>query len=608
MTPKITQDIVDARLQLAKNSLKPQMDTLRALDDILERRLLTPLFQPIVALKNNSIYGYEALIRGPSDSPLHAPLNLFDAATRTGQLAELELLCRQVSLAAYHRLGLPGKLFLNISPAYLIQPRFRGGQTLEHMHALGISADRVVIELTEHSPTHDYKLLRDAAAHYKSMGFEIAIDDLGAGYAGLRLWSELRPDYVKIDMHFVQGIHEDRCKRQFVHSIQEIALSLNCKVVAEGIETQDEYQAIYDLGLAFGQGYYFARPNAAPPTSLPRDVFLLGHAQSHNTLHPQRTQTADALTIQRTPVEPHVTMAQVADIFYAAENLTSIPVVKDASPIGLVRRLPFMQLYANRYGRELYGKKPIMQFMDHHPLIVDKYLPLEKLSKLIINEAELHTNDDFIITDNGRYSGMGTLLKLLQKITDLQIRNARYANPLTLLPGTVPLNERLDILLEEKRHFAVCYCDLDNFKPFNDVYGYDKGDEVIKFLAQRLIEGCDKELDFVSHIGGDDFICVFLVPDWQERCHAILQGFETGVAGFYESDHQAAGGLSAEDRRGNKVFHPIISLSIGAVEVLPDSFHAHHDISVRTSSAKAMAKKIVGNALFIERRHGGKPA
>ncbi|MEW6352711.1 MAG: GGDEF domain-containing protein [Pseudomonadota bacterium] len=576
---------------------------LKALDAVLEKRLLTPLFQPIITLRDNAIYGYEALIRGPSDGPLHAPLSLFDAAQRSGQLAELELLCQQTILEGYKRLNLPGKLFLNVNPIYLTQDNCQYSQTLVHMRALGIDAGRVVMELTEHTPTHDYELLREAAMHYKSMGFEIAIDDLGAGYAGLRLWNELRPDYVKIDMHFVQGIHEDRSKRQFVHSIQEIALGLNCKIVAEGVETEGEYQAIRELGINYGQGYYFARPSPAPLIVLPPHISLAARFWANDDpLQAQRTLTAAALVTDRRAAGPDATLHQMADIFYAEESITSIPIVQNGLPVGIIRRLPFMQLYASRYGRDLYGKKSIAQFMDTQPLIVDKDMPLEKLSRLVANEMEWRINDDFIITGDGRYMGMGTLLRLLQKITDLQVHNARYANPLTLLPGTVPLHERIDKLLHDERCFTACYCDLDNFKPFNDSYGYDRGDEVIKYLAQLLVETSDRQRDFVGHIGGDDFIILFLSGDWWERCASILRRFERDIPEFYQDKHRAEGGLTARDRRGGDVFYPIMTLSIGAVEIIPSRFGSHHDIAVAASAAKAMAKQMNGNALFVERR------
>ncbi|HEX9803121.1 MAG TPA: EAL domain-containing protein [Gammaproteobacteria bacterium] len=238
------------------------------LEKIICERSLSVLFQPIIANTRRNIFGYEALIRGPSDSPLHSPVTLFDTAARHGRLLDLELLCREVSIRRFKHLDLPGKLFLNTTPESLSQPNFRSGCTLDILQRAGLRPEQVVIELTEHYPMENYEVLREARHHYKSMGFEIAIDDLGAGYAGLRLWSELRPDYVKIDRHFMQDIHQDAVKREFVRSIQGIARELDCRVIGEGVETAEEYQTVAGMGIEFCQGYYFARPAHAPMTEL----------------------------------------------------------------------------------------------------------------------------------------------------------------------------------------------------------------------------------------------------------------------------------------------------------------------------------------------------
>jgi EAL domain-containing protein (putative c-di-GMP-specific phosphodiesterase class I) len=120
------------------------------------------------------------------------------------------------------RTGLPGKLFLNVSPECLLLRDARHGETLEYIEHIGINPDRVIIELTENQPTYDYELMREAVLHYRNMGFQIAIDDLGEGFPACAC-GQLRPEYVKIDMHFIQGINHDPVKLQFVRSIQEIA-------------------------------------------------------------------------------------------------------------------------------------------------------------------------------------------------------------------------------------------------------------------------------------------------------------------------------------------------------------------------------------------------
>jgi len=234
------------------------------LDYILKYRVLQTLYQPVLDSGDGRVFGYEALVRGPSNSPLHAPLPLIRAATQAGRLFELDLVCRELAIRRFQTLGLPGRLFLNVSPLSIMEPTFRPGETLRLLHEVGLSPRRVVIELTEQQPLEDYDVLKSAVAHYTEAGFEIAIDDLGAGYAGLRLWSELRPAYVKIDHHFIESISTDAVKREFVRSIREMATRLGCKVVAEGIESEDDYLTVQGLGVRLHQGYHLGRPLSSP--------------------------------------------------------------------------------------------------------------------------------------------------------------------------------------------------------------------------------------------------------------------------------------------------------------------------------------------------------
>lgn len=158
------------------------------------------------------------------------------------------------------------------------------------------------------------------------------------------------------------------------------------------------------------------------------------------------------------------------------------------------------------------------------------------------------------------------------------------------------------MLLREKSDFVVCYFDLDNFKPYNDKYGYEKGDQVIKEVADILRDGVDEKYDFVGHIGGDDFIIIFHSEDWKARCDEILKQFENRVSGYYNKSDVVQGGIWSQDRAGNHRFFPMLTLSIGSVNPDPDACKSHHDVAALASSAKHMAKKQAGNSLFVERR------
>ena len=573
------------------------------LDTIIREKKLTVLFQPIINNMAREVFGYEALIRGPSDSPLYSPINLFKTAVLHGRLVELERLCREAAIKQFKFLDLPGKLFLNASPEALTQADFRSGCTLNSLQKFGLSPERVVIELTEQYPLDNYDVVREALNHYKSMGFEIAIDDLGSGYAGLRMWAELRPSYVKIDRHFMENIHEDKVKQEFVRSIRNIARELDCKVIGEGVETNEEHGMVSKMGLEFTQGFYFARPIEKPETSVSRKLFqqVPENVQRRNG-GGHLSKSVGELMQRLSGISAVSTVEETMLMFNSAPKLDSIPVVDGDYPLGLIRRSTLTSVMLSRYGRDLFGNKPITGFIDFNTLIMESYLPIEEASNLVSDHIQKDKELDFIIIEDGAYQGIGSVIDLLKVITKLQIRSARYANPLTLLPGNVPIYEELDCLLREQQNFVVCYFDLDNFKPYNDNYGYEKGDQVIKGVADLLREGIDDKQDFIGHIGGDDFIVVFLSTDWQTRCDAILQRFEKQVRTYYKQKDLGHRGIWSHDRAGNHCFFPLLSLSIGCVNPDPVACKSHHDVAELASSAKHMAKKQSGNSLFIEQR------
>lgn len=575
------------------------------LHDIIHANLLTAVYQPIIDLSQGKVAGFEGLIRGPAMSVLHSPIELFRVARDCGMVADVEYLARRVVLDSFSKQGLPGKIFLNVSPDILMQPDAKTGETLKYLDELGLKPNQVIIELTENAQTLDYQQLRDATQYYRDMGFEIAIDDLGEGFSGLRLWSEIRPNYVKIDKHFIQNIHLDPVKLQFARSIQEIASKAGARVIAEGIETHAELMAVRDLGIAYGQGYYIARPSLLAAHEVAPDVaksLLRTEIVRENLL--QQRATVDKLLKYIPSVEPLSNNEEVFKRFDENADLYSIPVTSDGRPVGLISRNVMINDYARPFRRELYGRRSCEMMMDKAALIVEKTVSVQDLSNLILASDPHHLSAGFIITENGQYAGMGSGHDLLRLISQMQINAARYANPLTLLPGNVPISEQMDSLLQADMEFVACYCDLDNFKPFNDVYGFKKGDEVIQLTGRLLTEICGPH-DFLGHIGGDDFIVIFQSEHWEQRCEMLLNRIEASFPQLYSEPDRKNGGIETEDRQGERRFHSFVSLSIGAIVVDPRQYESHHDVSAACVNAKKQAKKIIGNSLFVERRNEG---
>ena len=572
------------------------IEQLSALSQILAQGNLHSLFQPIVSLSERSILGYEALTRGPSNSPLHSPIPLFAVARQSGRLSELEIACRESACRRFSELKLPGKLFLNISPESLLEASHQPGRTLQLLKTYGIDPSQVVIELTEQAPIDDFSLLHTALHHYRAMGFSIALDDLGAGYSSLRLWSELRPDYVKIDRHFIDGIHQDAVKREFVGSILKMAKASRAQVIAEGIELPEELAVLAEMGVDLLQGYLLGRPQEQPAKEAQQLLPLL---EARTSALQDDGCDLSALLNKQTAVHAEQTIAEVLAAFRAQANLNSMAVLDEQQqPIGIVHRHSLTDALLKPFATDLLARKPISRLMSDDFLAVELEQSLQQVSRLLTSRARQRIEEDFIITHKGVYHGLGRVIDVLKLITELKIQQARHANPLTLLPGNVPIQQCLTRVLQQECEALICYVDIDSFKPFNDIYGYAKGDEVLLCLAQCLNERVDPTCDFVGHIGGDDFLLVLGSKDWRKRLQLLQEDFQGQCRRFYKQEHLQAGCFSATNRQGQRQEFSLLTLSIGVVHLhrkpahswMPDSWRNwHHRPSIMPRGCRVTA-------------------
>src|SRR5690606_9993575 len=193
---------------------------------------------------------------------------------------------------------------------------------------------------------------------------------------------------------------------------------------------------------------------------------------------------------------------------------------------------------------------PITAVMQTPALTVDCQLRLEQVSRLVTQKEHPRLSEEFIITRGGRYLGLGRTIEVLRLITEQQLQLAQHSNPLTLLPGNAAVAACIDKLIDHSHRFVVAYFDLDSFKPYNDVYGYAQGDQVILQLAALLKRCFSERLDFVGHVGGDDFVVVIRSRDWRERVLRVLQCFNDTVVALYSPEHACAGYIVASDRDG----------------------------------------------------------
>ncbi|WP_235844236.1 GGDEF domain-containing protein [Crenobacter intestini] len=567
------------------------------LDAVLAGGRLDVLLQPIFTLGNGRLLGYEALVRGPRGSLVESPLELFARAAHYGRLAELDALCRDSVLEAFAARVDDATLFLNMTPDGLMAWSANAEPVLARMAELALQPARVVIELTEFRPSAGYQELKAAIERLRAHGFRLALDDMGEGFSNLRLWSELKPEFVKLDKHFAYRLHQEPFKEQVVRSMVELARASRAQLIAEGIETLHELRLLQRLGVGCGQGYLLGRP--APQPQEAGEGSMLFMPQQEEAPVVAGALCARTLCVGIDPLSPASPSEDAYQRFIADPELFAIPVVEHGQAVGILRRHAFLESFARPFNRELFGKKPCAALADRQPMCVDASLDLHELSARVAASGRNALIDGFVVTEHGRYLGVATGFDLIRKITELQISEARYANPLTGLPGNVPITEAVASRLQAMRDFVVAYADLDHFKPFNDLYGYSEGDRLICLLARLLVEVCDPQLDFVGHVGGDDFVVVMESGDWHARLSRLLPMFEREVRRCFSAEHVAAGGFRIAGRDGETRFFALTSVSVGVVECTVGRYASGDEVARAAACVKKAAKAVPGNSLWV---------
>jgi EAL domain-containing protein (putative c-di-GMP-specific phosphodiesterase class I) len=216
-------------------------------------------YQPIVNARTHTVYGYEALLRS-NEAALPHPGAVLDAAERLGRLELLGRTIRDRAAGPVSSDESVGMLFVNLHTTDLLDPRLLSAEA-----PLSQIAPRVVLEITERASLEKVKDVRSRISALREMGFRIAVDDLGAGYAGLTSFALLEPEIVKLDMSLVRDVHQNATKQKLIRSMAELCKDMGMMVVGEGVENVEERDSLVDLGCDLLQGYHFAKPGKAFP-------------------------------------------------------------------------------------------------------------------------------------------------------------------------------------------------------------------------------------------------------------------------------------------------------------------------------------------------------
>jgi EAL domain-containing protein (putative c-di-GMP-specific phosphodiesterase class I) len=226
---------------------------------VVEGRVYS-VYEPIVEVATKTVFGYEALARGPEGSELHSPAMLFASAGEQDLLFQLDCLCRRSGLAGARDLPGGAKLFLNVRPTTIHDPNFRAEALCQTLAGVKLRPSDVVFEISEQESIGNFDIFREVRDDYRKLGFQIALDDTGSGYASLEAVMELSPDFIKVDRAFVSGIDQDPARQELLRALRSVADRIGARIIGEGLDTLEELATLARLGIPFGQGWLFGKP------------------------------------------------------------------------------------------------------------------------------------------------------------------------------------------------------------------------------------------------------------------------------------------------------------------------------------------------------------
>jgi diguanylate cyclase (GGDEF)-like protein len=574
--------------------------------EILALKKLHSVYQPIISISSAAVLGWEALIRGPEKSYFRNPDIIFSFAEAEGLLFPLEKICRESAFNNLGGIGLGQKIFVNVHPNTINDPTFTEGETMRIIQNLRIKPENVVFEITERHHIKDFMSFNRTLTHYRDQGFLVAVDDVGCGFSTLQSIAEIRPDYIKIDMSLVRGIHKDGVKTALMETFVTFATKIGCEIIAEGIEEEAELALLANIGVHYGQGYFFGRP-VFPKQIIHDDAYLkTRHFANKGRQHILKHAFPIGDIIDGAiGINEQTLVKDVKALFEENTALSGIVVVENKRPIGLVMRQHLDRHLGRKYGVALYYEKTISKIMDKAPLMVDHNTPIELVSQAAMNRNKMKLYDNIIINMNGDLQGIVSVQTLLDTMTRIRLELAKGANPLTGLPGNIAIEQEHYRCAKNDKPFSIIFVDLDNFKSYNDKYGFEKGDSVLLYTANLLKDGLKEYSDddaFLGHIGGDDFI-IFTTEDIVDSlcCHLIEQ-FDAGIKDLYSPEDREAGGIMAHDRSGQEKWFPFVSVSLAVLDCTAETGKDMKEISGKVAQVKQYAKSKPGSVYVRDRR------
>lgn len=574
----------------------------------LGKAVLDSAFQPIVEVNNGATFGYESLLRGHGELGFNTPLELIDRMAETDQLAALERMMSGRALAKFT--SIPGHrsstLFMNLDFRLIPDGAALLDALLQHLRIHGIPPSSICFELSERFDNTTVPEFAELVAKMRRSGFKIAIDDFGVGKGEFKLLCDFPVDYLKIDRHFISGLGDAPRKQHLVKNIVSIAHTLGIRVIAEGVETEAEFLACREFGVDMVQGYYIARPSVNVEDQRASFPHLRVHSKQRSS-----GGSLDELLIRKQIenlpfVYENDSIEKVFEMFRMHPEHSYFPVLNvNDEPRGIIQEAQLKEFIYHPFGRDLLKNRDYLRaasFFAKNAPIISLDSDTEDLVTAFANMDGCHC---VLLTENMRYAGAISAASLIRILNEKQLKTALDQNPLTGLPGNIAIvNHLRSSCADADQVRYLCYCDFDNFKPFNDHYGFHAGDHAISLFAALMRRYFFHDNEFIGHVGGDDFFVGLKGLPEEEMLHPLgrlLNDFSSEVRTLYSEKERQDGYIIGHGRDGVEAKIPLMRCSIGVLELPAGVVISDIDrISAEIANVKALAKQS-SNGLSVTR-------
>ncbi len=539
-------------------------------------------FQPIVNIYTGRLYAVEALIRNYEAADFNTIDAVFDTAFSEKVLYSVDIKLREKAIHKFSLLPFAKhvKLFYNLDNRITMMPDFKSGYTCELLSTYDMDFSNICFELSEKHQVVMYAGVDKLVLNlYKQQGYKMAIDDFGVGFSGLQMLFHAEPDFIKIDRFFINDIHKSKKKKLFVGSIVQIAQAMGIFTIVEGLECEEEYIECKKLGCNMVQGYFVQRPTLNVWEIMPSYEHVKNISQNEKRKN-GKISNIEKYIQKSHPVFVDSHINEVYELLRGDKKTHFVPVLaRDWTPMGIIKDSDIKSYMYSNYGKSLLYNitQGSLKNIVSHCGRADINDPLDKILKIYAFDDD---NDAILITEDEKYIGYLSSKVLLDIVNEKNIVDAKDQNPLTGLSGNRIINEFVANAMESKDKVMMAYFDFDNFKPFNDYYGFRKGDRAITLFADILRSSIGFEECLIGHVGGDDFFLGWNLKeeDTFEKVYAIIleivSKFSEDIKSFYCEQGLSSGYIMAKNREGALQKFPLMTVSAA---VICHGFGYQHD-------------------------------